>query len=231
MFFGNEKKSPVETDDKEEYRSHVTKNYTDVTYVAFGDSITVGVDGKNGGTMSNPYPSLVGTALNFKLTNNRAVSGATLASGTDGRTNMTQNILNFKGDADIISVMLGVNDFSVSRPLGNESSRNNSTVYGSLYLIADYLTKNYSDAFIFFMTPFDYKNGNSKNSAGYTLKDVAKAVQYVADQYDIPVLDMYTNGEFSVEMNTSGSDGLHPSQEHHIKYTAPLIVNFIKKNY
>lgn len=209
---------------------HITKPYSDVTYVAFGDSITYGIDGVNGGRMTYPYPTLVGTALDFKSVDNRAVSGATLASGTDGRTNMTKNILAFKGTADIISVMLGVNDFSANRPLGTMSSRDNSTIYGSLHMIAKYLTEKYPDAFIFFMTPFDCKSGGNTNSAGYKLEDVANAVTEVANAYGIPVLDMYKNGEFEVEFSVKG-DGLHPSQEHFIKYTAPQIVNFIKKNY
>lgn len=211
-------------------RGHITKDFEDVTYVAFGDSITYGIDGVNGGRMTYPYPTLVGTGLNIKTVDNRAVSGATLASGTDGRTNMTKNILAFKGEADIISVMLGVNDFSVSRPLGNMASRTNATIYGSLHLIADYLTEKYPDAYIFFMTPFDCRTGDNNNSQGYNLEDVANAVSEVASAYGIPVLDMYRNGEFSVEFATKG-DGLHPSQEHFVKYTAPQIVNFIKKNY
>ena len=67
VFFGdrsrsnNHKNSAIDT-----INGFVAKPFEDVTYVAFGDSITYGIDGVNGGRMANPYPTLVGTALGFR---------------------------------------------------------------------------------------------------------------------------------------------------------------------
>ena len=205
--------------------------YSKLTYVAFGDSITYGVDGVNGGRMESPYPKLVGETLGLKTVENKGVSGATFCSNSVGRTNMTENILAYTDDADIISVMLGVNDFAANLPLGTTSSTDNTTIYGSLYLIAEHFKEYYSDSFVFFMTPFPYKNGETKNSEGYVLEDVVNAIKYTCNKYDIPVLDMYTDGGYKTEMDNSNSDGTHPSQEFFIKYTAPQIVYFIKNNY
>ena len=212
-------------------KNHVTKALSAVKYVAFGDSITYGVDGVDWVKMEKPYPTLVAERLGFASVDNRGVSGAMLAPRSTGYCNMTQNILSFSLPADIISVMLGVNDYMQNTPLGNMASRDNTTIYGSLHLIAEHLTKQYPDAFIFFMTPFETKNGTNNNVAGYNLEAVALAVKSVANKYEIPVLDMYENGKYSVEMNNSNSDGLHPSQSFHINYTAPKICKFIKKNY
>ena len=55
--------------------------------------------------------------MNLEKVQNKAISGATLCSGS-GRTNMTANILAFNGEADIISIMLGVNDYALNMPLG-----------------------------------------------------------------------------------------------------------------
>ena len=212
---------------------HETKkvDYTDLSYVAFGDSITYGIDGINGNRMSNPYPDLVADELNLKSVINNAVSGAVFCSNTLDRKNMTQIILNFKGDADIISVLLGVNDKFLSLPLGTTACRDNSTIYGSLHLICDYLIENYSDSFIFFMTPFKYEDYDLLNDEGYVLKDVANAINWVCGKYNIPVLDMYNLGNYEVEMYLEESDGIHPSQEFVRKYTAPQIVKFIRNNY
>lgn len=220
---------PTSINNNEETKVNV--DFSELSYVAFGDSITYGVDGVNGGRMANPYPNLVADELNFKSVTNKAVSGAVFCTNTLNRTNMTQTILNFKGEADIISLMLGVNDKCVNLPLGTTTSRDNSTIYGSLHLICEYLTKNYADSFIFVMTPFKYSGYASLNSQGYDLEDVADAIKWVCGKYDIPVLDMFELGNYEVEMSQSNSDGLHPSQEFFEEYTAPQIVDFIKNNY
>ena len=213
------------------------KDYRDVTYVAFGDSITYGVDGnyRDGPerVMSNPYPKLVGQHLGFGTVLNKAVSGGTLCADS-GHTNMTEKILAFHGEADVISVMLGVNDYQVRCPMGEIDSTDNKTIYGSLNLVCQHLKENYPDAFVFFMTPFQYRGGEKDRGAGYNLPAIAEAIKTVAAKYDIPVLDMYTYGRYEEEFNDTSlvyQDGIHPSQQHHIKYTAPMIAEFIGENY
>jgi lysophospholipase L1-like esterase len=141
---------------------------------------------------------------------------------------MTQRILEYTGDADIISVLLGVNDYSAKCALGDMNSRDNTTVYGSLHMVAQHLKSEYPDAFVFFMTPFQC---NNLVSGTYELIDVVNAVKEVGAAYGIPVLDLYNNGKYELEMAVAPNDGVHPSQQHHITYTAPLICEFIEKNY
>lgn len=203
------------------------KDYSNLTYVAFGDSITIGVDVYSEKGIA--YPQMVGQTLHFQTVNNKAVSGATFCPNS-GRTNMTANILNFTGEADVISVMLGINDFWVGSPLGTPESRDNTTIYGSLHLIAEHLTQTYPNAFIFFMTPFQCRVGNTDRGAGYTLPDIVSAVKLVANEYSIPVLDMYTYGKYELEMNQSKNDGIHPSYKHHKEYTEPIVSEFLVKH-
>jgi len=203
-----------------------------LTYVAFGDSITYGIDGNYRSTdanyrMAKPYPTLVGNALGIGTVKNLGISGACYCVDTQ-RANMTQRILAYNDDADIISLLLGVNDYSAAHSLGDPTSRDNTTIYGSLYLISEHLTTKYPDAFIFYMTPFQYSKTPHSN---YTMEDVATAVKTVAAQYDIPVLDLYNEGMYELEMNVSPNDGVHPSQQHHMTYTEPLITAFIQKHY
>ena len=201
------------------------ENYRYHTYVAFGDSITYGYDGDAYARMEKPYPTLVGETLGIGTVDNQGKNGAT-AAACSGRTNMTERILAYNGNADIISVALGVNDYSAKAALGDMTSRDNTTVYGSLHMIAEHLTTKYPDAFIFFMTPFKYK---TESNGVYNLADVAQAVKDVAAAYNIPVLDMYTNGQFNPA--TDAKDQIHPTQQHHITYTAPMICEFIEANY
>ena len=205
-----------------------TTDYSDYTYVAFGDSITYGIDGdyssgEEGYRMEKPYPTLVAENLGIGTVVNQAKSGATWTQHAS-RTNMTERIMRYNGDADIISVMLGVNDYAAKCALGDMNSRDNTTIYGSIHMAAKHLTTAYPNAFIFFMTPFKYK---TEDNGKYTLSDVAQAVKEVAAVYDIPVLDMYTNGQF--DPATGAKDQIHPTQAHHINYTAPMICEFIKQ--
>ena len=52
-----------------------------------------------------------------------------------------------------------------------------------------------------------------------------------SETYNIPVLDMYNNGKYELEMYYPSSDGIHPSQEFIKNYTAPQIAEFIRQNY
>ena len=207
--------------------------YKSMTYVTFGDSITYGIDGTkdNWGLMPEPYPVLVGKLLEVGEVKNKAISGATLCANS-GHTNMTEKILAFRDHADIISVMLGVNDYQTNMPLGNWDSKDNTTVYGSLFMIAQHLTEQYPDALVFFITPFPTVRAGGNGATGqYNVADVAEAVKYVAAMYDIPVLDLYTIGQYENEMVLPTNDGIHPSQEHFRTYTAPQIAAFIEACY
>ena len=207
-----------------------------LTYVAFGDSITYGADyTRNYSQMDFPYPTLVAESLELSSVSNKAISGATLCTNDMNLVCMTNNILAYTEQADIISVMLGVNDYNRSLPLGDIDDKTKDTVYGSLNLIAEHLTTTQEDAFIFFMTPYKCKVGSrtykDKNDAGYVLEDVSNAVKEVANKYNIPVLDMFNEGQYELEMYNYGSDGIHPSQEFIREYTAPQIAEFIRQNY
>ena len=202
-------------------------NFSNLTYVAFGDSITYGADYSNGyAQMANPYPKLVGQHLGLKSVVNKAVSGATLVETPD-LSHILAKITSYSGSADIISVMGGVNDYARLNPLGKITDTTISTIYGSLNYIADYLTTKYPNSFIFFMTPYKMAR---YYEPGYQLYDVANAVKEVGNKYNIPVLDMYNYGNYELEYTDSDSDGIHPNQDFVITYTAPQIVNFIRDN-
>ena len=213
-------------------------DFSNMTYLAFGDSITYGLENyglEKSRRMEKPYTTLVSEDLGLKSYSNLGQNGATFCVNNNGHYNMTESILSCNISADIVSVMLGVNDFIQGLPLGSIDDKDNTTIYGSLYLICEYLSENYADSFVFFMTPLKVDIGSRDsftiNSQGYNLQDVANAIKQVAHKYNYPVLDLFTIGEFECEMYDAKSDGVHPSQSFIQNYTAPQIAQFIKDNY
>lgn len=216
--------------------SQVEIDFSDKTYLAFGDSITWGADYSRAyARMDNPYPELVTSELGLKSHVNLAVSGATLCANNLNLVCMTDRIVSYTQSADIVSVLMGVNDFNRSLPLGTIEDCSNTTVYGALNLIAKHFQTYYKNSFVFFMTPykvaFSGKDSFTENSQGYNLLNVANAIKEVANNYGYPVLDLFNVGKYELEMYNADNDGIHPSQEFIRNYTAPQVAQFIKENY
>ena len=202
--------------------------FGELDYVALGDSITYGYEW-GGGRVADPYPCLVSKRLGFGTHTNLAVSGTTLTE-CHGRSNIMSQLEEVRSGADVVSVMIGVNDYAISAPLGDIDDVGNDTIYGSLNLLVTGLKEGCPNAFIFFMTPYPFIGMPGHNSAGYTLADVADAVEEVCASHSVPVLDMYGDGGF-ILANDPRCDGLHPTQEFFRAYTAPQIIAFIEENF
>lgn len=210
-----------------------TVDLSDKTYYAYGDSITWGYF--QSARMEKPYPTQVAELLRFQSYLNLGENGATLCANEMGLPNMTERILSRPYYADVVSVLMGVNDYNRSLPLGTPSDTDNTTIYGSLYLIMEHFKTYYADSFVFFMTPFDlYLNGHDgykNNSQGYNLGDVSTAIKTMAARYGYPVLDLLADGRFECEMRSAISDGIHPSQDFFEKHTAPQVAQFINDHF
>lgn len=205
-----------------------TIDLTQMTYVAFGDSITWGEDGQTHQQMSTTYPQLVAEELSLKNVQNYGKRGASITFKTDSPFVGTQ-IQEATAKADIVSVMIGVNDFLGAHTLGTIEDNTADCVYGGLNYLAKELLKKYPKAFIFFMTPLQQWKNAEVNSANYQLVDVVNAIKEVCAVNNIAVLDLYTTVEFSKTTDPK-SDGLHPTQQFAASYTAPKIAGFIQEN-
>ena len=76
-----------------------------LTYVAFGDSITYGADyTRNYSQMDNPYPKLVAEELSLFSYKNLAISGAVFCKNDLNLVCMTDVILSYTDETDIISI-------------------------------------------------------------------------------------------------------------------------------
>ena len=210
-------------------------NWSDLDYVAYGDSITYGSEWCNQyKQMETPYPTQVKNILGLNSVNNQAISGAT-ASKHESLYCMSERILRYTGGDAIISVMIGVNDFNRSQPLGKLGDDDLKTIYGALNKTMKHLKQTCQDSYIFYMTPYKENYSGythqSKNEANYYLNDVRMAIIETAKIYDIDVLDLYKYGRFEEVMYNSDCDGIHPNQDFVLSHTAPQIAEFIKRNF
>lgn len=206
-------------------------DFSTLNMICLGDSITYGYEPYTGKKMQNPYPELVKELLGLNSISNYGISGDTVGYAPD-RKIMANRYIEMKDNADIISVLGGINDYRYGIiPLGNIDDNTINTIYGAYNVLAQGLKEKYPNSFIFFMTPYKWAGDKGVCSQGYTLEDMSNAIKEVCAKYDIPVLDLYSNGNLESEFNLSASDGLHPTQEFLIKCTAPQIAEFIKNSY
>ena len=213
--------------------------FSDLKYLAFGDSIT---EGGNLESRSQAYPNVAGSILGCSVTN-LAVGGSTFVRDPNKpiRHCITEDVVSFcegDGDYDIISVAGGVNDQSLSFPIGTIDDCTTETVYGSLNIIVQTLLDRYSDAFIFLITPLKYSDqyttSERPNRAGYDLSAVSDAIKAIGEKYDLPVLDLYSTSGFETAasgMNHPDCDGWHPLKEFVSEHLAPQVADFIRENY
>ena len=209
------------------------EDFSALTYVALGDSITYGLDEmRESGRVDFPYPTIVKDLLGIGTVHNYGISGSTLTTIDNGtHSPMAVRYKEMTDNADIVSVMGGVNDY-LKAPLGTPDSTDTGTVYGALNVLCAGLKAKYPEAYIFFMTPYKFSMDPGANPEyGHTMLDIANAIKEVCAKHGFDVLDMHTYGMFELEMYTKGSDGLHPTQEFFDTYTAPMIARFIKENY
>ena len=205
--------------------------FSQLTYVAFGDSITWGEIGKTQEQMEKPYPVLVKEALQLKQVRNYGERNATIKY-IESKPNVVMHVKDAVAKADIVSVLVGINDFGAGCALGTiEDTSCTQSVYGGFNDMATRLQEKYPNAFIFFMTPLTPFDWAETNKAGYTLLDLCNAIKEVAASKNIAVLDLNATSGFSAETDKYCPDGLHPSQYFFETYMAPQIAQFIKDNY
>lgn len=179
---------------------------------ALGDSLTHG-DITGTGVDGTPWTSYMVAYAGLAACRNYGINGNKLA-GPDG---MAERFQQMDGDAQIISVFGGMNDFCGGFALGDFGDTGTDTFYGALDVLAKGLYFRYPKALLFLITPPKCKSTLhgwetfTPNAAGFTLGDYRDAILRVADRYSLPVLDLYGDGGMSCYLDTGvyRPDGLH----------------------
>lgn len=201
-------------------------------WLAIGDSLT------DPAVASEGYPYLVSKALGLTLTNVGA-SGKVMNYFID-------LIPDYADDFDLVTVLLGTNNQGYNCGVGSLNDgvdyTTNNSFYAQTQKMAEVLMAKYPTAVIAFITPIrrtgvGEQNNNADgymiNALSLTTEPYAEAVKEVADYYGLPCLDLYHNGinpksEWMRQLYFVNSDGTHPNNEGHAKYTAPVIKAFLE---
>lgn len=197
---------------------------------ALGDSITYGytVAGKNedgswiGANVSKKWWEFVAERYGMSATSDAEIGRAFTKDGSMS-TRFTQRVQEIPTDSDVIIVFGGTNDFNWSPNIGSiddTSSNENGNIsfYSALKFVAEYLSTNFYDKTIIFMTPLPRKNTegfNGKDVNGKMLIDYAEAITKMCRCYGFYCIDLNNICDFYVYsdawLETYMVDGLHPN--------------------
>lgn len=182
-----------------------------------GDSITYGLNGSTHEQTEKPYPTIIKDNSNC-ISYNYGINGSTLGGVNTGSNNpMIERIKNIP-NSDIIVIFGGSNDFGsgVAIPLGTSSDKENTSFYGSLDIMCNYLLNNFPTKKYCFITPLRRGSSNYKNNFNNSLDQYANAIIQKCKEYCIPYLDLYNFYGFNT-YNSSivaniVTDSVHPNQ-------------------
>ena len=187
---------------------------------ALGDSFTQEVPG---GSPKYHYHIANYTGVTV---NDYGISGSTVSTvGGGGFEPMVNRYQDMDDDADIITVLGGINDGArESFVLGDMNSTDISTFYGAYKSLIEGLIAKYPLKTILTITP------TRQNDMDRHAEDIVKAIKEISDFHSIPCLDLYSEGGFNeINMVDITKDGLHPTDFGH-KWLAGKILSFIESH-
>lgn len=200
-----------------------------------GDSITEGVGVAD---KSNRYDNILAKEMEFGKANSYSISGTRLAHQTFPSAKPRYDLCfcgrayDMDKSADMIIVYGGVNDYiHGDAPFGAMGDENPSTFCGGVYFLMSFLRETYKDKTIIFLTParcflrhqvddrFPSVHA-AKRVAGKELRAYADAIVETAKQFDVKVLDLYS--ELGIDPHDPEqfekytTDGLHFNDAGHV---------------
>ena len=210
--------------------------------VFIGDSITNGVGASSADTK---YVKVLADKLGLASFKNLGKNGTTLCTDTTSKTGCnfkSLTLANCSG-ADVVTIMLGTNDFNGAVPdvnvMGTFLEDSTATVYGALNRWCKQIVEFRSDPAckdtkFFFVTPIPglsnltlyssakrHGDQNKVNAAGWTMREYCEALLKTCEYYKIPVLDlnrygnMYFKNENEDHITAYLKDNVHPNDAGH----------------
>lgn len=124
-------------------------------------------------------------------------------------------------DADVWTIMGGLNDVLYKSRLGElantGSTFDNTTVYGALQSICEYIMGLRQRPRLILMTPTQsVRDTWSKETYGITIAEIRKAIMDVGEYYAVPVVDVWAlsginHYNMQKDTNPTTGDGVHPN--------------------
>lgn len=131
----------------------------------------------------------------------------------------TERFANMTDEADVVVVFGGTNDYGHGdAPFGKDEDRTIDTYCGALHCLMQGLIEKYPTAVICFMTPLHRENDRVCNASNnLPLKAYVDRIKETAEQYSIPVLDLFSvagvTPDIPAQKEKFCPDGLHPNDE------------------
>jgi len=184
-------------------------SYSSLNYYALGDSITYG-----GGYS---YANILHTKFNFNSFINLAVSGTT-SMPTTGQSELANQVISIGANADIITVLIGVNDYHLGNPVGDAyavlekpyANLDKSLSFAEAFRYClETIKRNHEQARIYVILPLQ------TTWAGPVPLDMFRTAEiHIANYLSIPVIfahvesGLWSGGTFM-------PDGVHPNSTGH----------------
>lgn len=203
-------------------------NIKNSTINFLGDSITEGVGASR---IENRFTDVLAREYGLKAANNYGIGGSRIARQIVITSDVCDRdfCMRYKEmdkNADAVVVFGGTNDYGHGEaPLGVPEDRTPDTFWGACHYLFNGLLKLYSGKPILILTPLhrlDENNPLGDGSKPYSvafLKTYKDIIVNVAEQYGLPVLDLYATSGIQPLNETNRKlllpDGLHPSDMGH----------------
>jgi lysophospholipase L1-like esterase len=211
----------------------ITGNYTNPfdypSIIARKTGMTV-INGGFGGCRMAQHPSSAYTAFSMYNLANSVASGdwsvQDAAIASVGSANAEEHLAALKevewSAVDYITIFYGTNDFTGGVPIGEDAGSLSTSQYkGALRHSIETILTAYPKIRIVLITPiyrFWTENGavtdsDSYEISGLKLTDYVEAVLAVADEYKLPVFNLYNSlGINKINRTVFLADGVHPSE-------------------
>ena len=206
-----------------------SKNWSNVKWVAFGDSLT-----EKNARANKSYHDYISEETGINVLN-YGVSGTGYARTTDNFYTRVLQLANV--DFDIITFFGSGNDLGAGLDLGTASDTGTTTIAGCINQTLDNLFSVKPFATVGIITPTAW-NGNTPDIADNQMKAYSDLLIEIAKRRSIPVLDLYRESNLHPESETFRNefyyengvqdDGVHPNSKGH-KKIASQIREFIAK--
>lgn len=209
------------------YKGDKVKTYLSrILWAVFGDSFSTSLTGDY---LKEVSEKMSLTNANISI---NAVAGNTIFAQVDTLDNVLSNDPNYFDDKDIVSFLIGANDYAQNSVLGTVADTANAPTFAGQmkYFIETVLTAKPSVK-LFIMTPTK-ANGSAvfyttANTAGWKLEDLANLVVAICKDYSVPCIDLYSNAGFNLQtIDSLTVDGLHPSLKGRIKISDIVVSAF-----
>lgn len=206
----------------------ISNKFEDAVMNCMGDSTTWGDNALETGGNQISWTTKIQKFLKFKTVRNYGVKGSRIAVTPDRNDSFVERYENMDNNADIVTVLGGVNDFQHDVPLGDLKSFDPHYFYGALNTVISGLLKKYPDKNIIFMTPMKnnfvhpvkkYPDSFTFNNVRLKQADYVKAIKKACDYYSIPVLDLYKES------------GISPFNEYQAKLYMPDRMHYNEAGY